>query len=83
MYFYKQKGRQCLDLRGDLILTHNDAIAKARVKSAGPSHVRNASYTPVASLGRLGKLKATWAAVRFIWGPSQALTVETIEEEGL
>jgi hypothetical protein len=34
MYFYKEKGEQVLDLRGGLVLTHNDALVKGRVKSA-------------------------------------------------
>ena len=84
MYFYKQKGRQCLDLRGDLILTHNDALVKARVKSSAPSAVRNAKYVlEIPALGIWRKLRATVAAIRFIWGRSQALTPSTINEEGL
>lgn len=30
MYFYKSQGKQVLDLRGDLVLTHNDALVKGR-----------------------------------------------------
>lgn len=84
MYFYKQKGRQVLDLRGDLILTHNDALVKGRVKSAAPSAVRNAVYVQgIPSLGFWRKLRVTFAAIRFIWGPSRALTPETINRGGL
>ena len=40
----KQKGKQRLDVRGDLLLTHNAGLVKARIKSAAPSAVRNAKY---------------------------------------
>jgi hypothetical protein len=84
MYFYKLKGRQMLDLRGDLVLTHNDALVKGRVKSAAPSGVRNARYVEgIPALVFLDKLKATWVALRFIWGRSRALKPETIEEDGI
>lgn len=84
MYFYKHKGRQCLDLRGDLILTHNDALVKARVKSAAPASVRNAKYVlEIPALGFWRKLRVTFAAIRFIWGRSRALKPETINEGGL
>ncbi|MAL49643.1 MAG: hypothetical protein CMH18_07780 [Methylophaga sp.] len=84
MYFYKQKGRQVLDLRGDLVLSHNDALVKGRVKSAAPSAVRNSLYVhSIPALGFWRKLRVTFAAIRFIWGRSRALKVETITEEGL
>lgn len=84
MYFYKQKGRQVLDMRGDLVLSHNDALVKGRVKSAAPSAVRNARYIRgLKTRGFLFKLSASRAALAFIWGRSQALTKETIEREGL
>lgn len=84
MYFFKKGGKQILDLRGDLVLTHNDALVKGRVKSAAPSSVRNAKrIEDIPNLGFWGKLRATKAAIAFIWGPSQALTAETIETEGM
>lgn len=77
MYFHKKKGKQILDLRGDLILTHNDKLVKCRVKSAAPSAVRNAKYIPdIATMGFIRKVKATLHAIRFIWGESQALDVD-------
>ncbi|MCH9838643.1 hypothetical protein K0U83_23470 [bacterium] len=81
MYFYKHKGRQCLDLQGDLVLTHNDALVKARVKSAAPAGVHNARYVPdIARLGFVKKLRASWSALRFIWSrKSQALDVKRDE----
>lgn len=84
MYFYKLKGRQILDMRGDLVLTHNDALVKGRVKSAAPAGVRNALYVEgISGMGLRGKLKATRVALVFIWGPSVALKPDTIEEDGL
>ena len=77
MYFYNQKGRQVLDLRGDLILTHNPALVIGRVKSAAPSAVRNARYiAAIPSMGVVRKVRASWAALRFIWGKSEALKEE-------
>ena len=84
MYFYKNKGKQVLDLRGDLILTHNVNLVTGRVKSAAPSGVRNAKFVPaISTMSAYLKLKTTFAAIRFIWGPSQALSQDTIDKEGL
>ena len=84
MYFYKQKGKQVLDMRGDLLLTHNDAPVKGRVKSAAPSAVRNIQHIPgISSMGVRRKIRASKAALCFIWGTDQSLSCETIEEEGL
>lgn len=84
MYFYKQKGKQMLDMRGDLVLSHNDALVKGRVKSAAPAAVRNSKRIEnIPKLSFWGKIRATKAAISFIWGPSQALSKETIEKEGL
>lgn len=84
MYFFKKGGKQILDLRGDLVLTHNDALVKGRVKSAAPASVRNAKrIEDIPNLGFWGKVKASRAALKFIWGTSQALTAETIETEGM
>ena len=84
MYFYKQKGKQILDFRGDLIVTHNDALVKARIKSAAPASIRNAKYIvnlPARSF--YFKVKATFAVIGFTWGKNTALTPETIKEDGL
>jgi len=83
MYFYKSQGKQILDLRGDLVLTHNDALVKGRVKSAAPSGVKNSKYILLSGLSFVRKVKATFHAIRFIWGENQALTKETIDNEGL
>ncbi len=84
MYFFKQRGKQCLDLRGDLILSHNANVITARIKSAAPTSVKNAKHIcGIPAMGFYRKLKATRAAIAFIWGPSQELSAETIESEGL
>lgn len=78
MYFYKLNGKQMLDMRGDLILTHNDALVKGRIKSAAPAGVRNATFIEnIPAMGFRQKLAATRIALRFIWArTSQALTPE-------
>lgn len=84
MYFFKKNGKQMLDLRGDLVLTHNDALVKGRVKSAAPAGVRNAKRIEnIPNLSFWQKVRASRAALSFIWGPSEALSKETIEREGL
>lgn len=78
MYFYRSKGKQVLDMRGDLVLTHNDALVKGRVKSAAPAGVHNAMYIEnLPAMGFRGKLAATRIALAFIWsGRSQALDAD-------
>jgi len=80
MYFYKKGGKQILDLRGDLILTHNDGLIKGRVKSAAPGSVKNATYIVARNMSFISKIKATFHVIRFIFGSSQALDAE---KEGL
>lgn len=82
MYFYREKGKVVLDLTGDLILTHNDAIVKCRISGAAPKAVRNAKYIKdIPSMSAWRKLKASIAAVRFIWGTSEALVTSKIKLE--
>ena len=82
MYFFNLKGKQFLDLRGDLILSHNDELVKARVATAAPRYVKNAKFIiDIASLKPFRKLRATFAAIRFIWGPSQAIDPKQIDKE--
>lgn len=85
MYFFKVQGDQRLDLRGNLVLSHNDRLIKARVSSAAPKCVKNGRYIPdLKSGGFRGfwrRWKATLAAIRFIWGSNQALTPELIQKE--
>lgn len=77
MYFFFKNKKQYLDLTGDLILSHNDQLVKARTKSAGPVKVLNAKF--VINAGKLtfwGKWKATKIALSFIWGKPNPLTAE-------
>lgn len=84
MYFYKSRGKQHLDLRGDLILSHNPEIVRARITSAAPAGVHNARYITIKQLSFWRKIKATLIAARFIWRESHTeLTAKTIDGEGL
>jgi hypothetical protein len=80
VYFYRKDGKQILDLRGDLILTHNDDLVKARVKSAAPRGVCNPKYILINDLTFVSKIKAVFHAASFIFGASEALDAD---EEGL
>ena len=71
-----QKGKQYLDLRGDFILTHNDALVKTRNKSAAPVKVNNADYTCVKSLNFVKRIVITVKVIAFIWGSNEALVPE-------
>lgn len=79
MYFFKKDGRQYVDLTGNLILSHNNAIVKVRSASAGPSKILNATY--ILNVGKLNirsKFKATMMALLFIWGkPAPLLEHDT------
>jgi len=68
-YFYLEKGKQHLDLKGDLIISHNDALIKTRTKSAGPVQV-SAPDGYILNLGKLKffrKIRATWNIIKFVW----------------
>ncbi len=74
MYFYKANGKQYLDFKGDLILSHNDALIKTRIKSAGPRKALNARYIlNIKRLGFWGRVKASFHVIGFIWGRDQEL----------
>lgn len=69
MHFHLKKGRQILDLSGNLILSKRDDLVTSFPSSAGPKRVRFAHYVPgLHKAGIIGKLKASRAALRFIWG---------------
>lgn len=69
MFFYKDNGRVRLDCTGDFILTRNDSIVRADRKHAAPMAVSNVTgVTGVGQFGFIHKLRATFAALRFIWG---------------
>lgn len=79
MYFFKKDGKQHLDLTGNLILTHNDQLIKARQKSIAPVSAKHARFIEVAKLTFWGKLRAVWHTVRFVFGPSTALTEDVTD----
>lgn len=69
MYFYKENGKQHLDLKGDLIISHNDKLVKTRVPSAAPTSVKSPDGF-ILNLGKLGffnKIRATWNIIKFVW----------------
>lgn len=81
MYFHTRDGKQRLDLRGNLILSHNTDLIKTRSKSSAPRSVHNSKYvTNIKRLAFWPKVRATWAAIKFIWGPSQELTSHKAEQ---
>ncbi len=72
MHFYKEKGKQVLDLRGDFILSKRDELVTSVAPSAAPRHVYFARYIPrIHKLGFTGKLRATGQAIAFIWAKGQ------------
>ena len=82
MYFYKLKGRQMLDLRGNLILSHNANLVTGRIKSAAPAGVRNAVWVEgIPTMTWRQKLRVTLRAIAFIWGASQALVGHPLEQD--
>ena len=82
MYFFKKKGQQQLDLTGNLILSHNDRIIKARGRSAAPAGVKHGRYVlEVHALGFFSKVRLLCSVAGFIWGPNTALTAEAINRK--
>lgn len=73
MYFFKEGGKQVLDLTGNLILSFNDSLVKARAPSAAPDAVKNRKSIMINELGFYRKIKATFIVIGFIWGKDQAL----------
>lgn len=82
MYFWKDRGQQVLDLRGDFILSHNSKLVRARVPTAAPKRVHNGKYVEgITDMGFFRRLRVSFHALRFVWGSSQALDAKTIERE--
>lgn len=77
MYFFLEKGKQILDLKGNLILSHNDELVKSRVSSASPKAIRNPLYIlNIKSMNFFRKLQTTYVVIHFVWGRNQALKPE-------
>ena len=68
MYFFKDKGKQCVDFKGNLILTHNDQLISARAKSAAPGSTQNIKYILITKLNFFQKISAMFTVFGFIWG---------------
>lgn len=83
MYFYKKQGGRGLDLRGDLILTHNADLIRSKSRKSAPDWVRHARWIPLGRRGIWRRIVATVHAVRFIWSKPKPLTRDRIEKEGL
>lgn len=79
MYFFKQNGKQILDLRGNLVLSHNEELVRVRTKNNGPRQVKNGYYVKdIPNLKFFRKIRASMVAIRFIWGPSKAMNAKEI-----
>lgn len=78
MYFHGHKGRQCLDLRNDLIVTFDKQLVTAKDKKNAPDKVRNATYILMRETSRL---RATFRVLKFIWS-KQLLTVKVKTMKG-
>jgi hypothetical protein len=82
MYFFKHKGKQFVDFRGNLILSHNPVLVRARSRNNAPRYAKNAHYVPdIPKLNFFRKIQALWLAFRFIFGKSQRIDTEIIDKE--
>lgn len=76
MYFFTFKGKQSIDFKGNLILTHNNQLISARAKSAAPDSTQNIKYILVKKLNFFQKISAMFTVFGFIWGKPNPLTAE-------
>lgn len=82
MYFFVKKGKQFLDLRGNLILSHNNNPVSARSKRSAPRYVKNSKFVyGIPHFSFIRKIRTSWLAVRFIWGKSRAIDCGLINKE--
>lgn len=82
MYFYYNKGRRYLDMRGDIVLTTNRGLVMCDVRSAVPK-LRHVRHSCVNDLTLWQKIKTVYQITRFIFRPPPALDREQIRREGL
>ena len=69
MRFSKKKGRQTLDLSGNLIVTRNAELISKTSSSAAPNTVQGARWVSVGeSVGFWGRVKATLWVIGYVWG---------------
>jgi len=76
MYYFKEGGKQILDLTGNLILSFNDSLIKCRAPSAAPDGVKNAKKIMINELTFIKKIWATLVVLGYIWGRNRALIPE-------
>lgn len=74
MYFYKKKGKQYLDLTGDVVITHNSDPLKTRSKSAAPAGISGGRYISLQKLNFFRKVYVMFWLAAFVWRSSQELT---------
>lgn len=65
MLFTKQKGKQHLNMHGDLVLTKNEKLVTVTVPSAMPHLIQGGGHAYVRKGSRIA---ATLTALQFIWG---------------
>ena len=75
-YYFKENGKQILDLTGNLILSFNSSLVKCRAPSAAPHAIKDAKKIMINELTFIKKIAATFIVLGFIWGKNKAL-VET------
>jgi len=73
MYFFKESGKQILDLTGNLILSFNDSLVKCRAPSAAPDSIKDVKKIMINELTFTKKIAATFIVLGFIWGRNKAL----------
>lgn len=76
MYFYRDGKNQILDLKGDLIISFNDALVKVRSKSAGPKIIKSPDgyILNVGKAGFFKRIRVTLQLISFVWGHDKELT---------
>ncbi len=67
MNFFLVRGKQHLDLSGNIILSKNRNFVEAPVKSSAP-RIHRAKYFMLQSLTTRQKIVATFRVIGFIWG---------------
>jgi len=76
MYYFKESGKQILDLTGNLILSFNDSLIKCRAPSAAPDSVKCATKIMINELTFIKRIAATFIVLGYIWGRNRALVAE-------
>lgn len=64
MFFSKVKGKQVLNMQGNLVLTKNEKLVAVTVPSAMPARIQGGDHAYVRKGGRIA---ATLTALNFIW----------------